>query len=60
MEIFESTKKNLRIQKYPNTCGEGLRVQRLEWACDLKRQKKHCLGEEWGPWGEEGLLLLIA
>ena len=24
-EIFESGKKKLRIQKYPNTCGQGLR-----------------------------------
>ena len=23
-EIFESGKKNLRIQKYPDTCGRGL------------------------------------
>ena len=25
-ENFESGKKKLRIQKYPNTCGQGLRV----------------------------------
>ena len=25
-EIFESGKKKLRIQKYPDTCGRGLRV----------------------------------
>ena len=27
MEIFESAKKNLRIQKYPDTSGRGLKVQ---------------------------------
>ena len=25
-EIFQSEKKTLRIQTYPNTCGQGLRV----------------------------------
>ena len=25
-EIFESGKKNLRIQRYPNTCGRGLNI----------------------------------
>ena len=25
-EIFESGKKMLRIQKYPNTCGRGLKL----------------------------------
>ena len=25
-EIFESGKKKLRIQKYPDTCGRGLRL----------------------------------
>ena len=27
MEIFESAKKNLRIQKYPDTSGRGLKVR---------------------------------
>ena len=27
-DFFESGKKNLRIQKYPDTCGRGLRVRR--------------------------------
>ena len=27
-EFFESGKKNLRIQKYPDTCGRGLRELR--------------------------------
>ena len=26
-EIFESGKKKLRIQKYPDTCGRGLNIQ---------------------------------
>ena len=26
-EIFESGKKKLRIQKYPDTCGRGLKVR---------------------------------
>ena len=26
VEIFETGKKKLRIQKYPNTCGQGLKV----------------------------------
>ena len=25
-DFFESGKKNLRIQKYPDTCGRGLRL----------------------------------
>ena len=25
-EIFESGKKKLRIQRYPNTCGRGLNI----------------------------------
>ena len=25
-EIFESGKKKLRIEKYPDTCGRGLRL----------------------------------
>ena len=25
-EVFESGKKKLRIQKYPDTCGRGLRL----------------------------------
>ena len=27
-EFFESGKKKLRIQKYPNTCGQGLSAMR--------------------------------
>ena len=27
VEIFESAKKNLRIQKYQDMCGWGLRIQ---------------------------------
>ena len=53
VEIFESAKKNLRIQKYPDTCGQGLRFQRLEWASDLKRQKKNVWGKSEGL-GEGG------
>ena len=26
VEIFESRKKKLRIQKYPDTCGRGLNI----------------------------------
>ena len=29
-EIFESGKKKLRIQKYPDTCGWSLRVSKLD------------------------------
>ena len=28
-EMFESGKKKLRIQKYPNTCGRGLSVSNI-------------------------------
>ena len=28
-EIFDSGKKKLRIQKYPDTCGRGLNVEEL-------------------------------
>jgi len=28
-EIFESAKKKLRIQKYPDTCGKGLNIVHL-------------------------------
>ena len=35
-DFFESGKKNLRIQKYPDTCGRGLRrmVYRFLWEND--------------------------
>jgi len=29
-EIFESGEKKLRIQKYPDTCGQGLKAYLLE------------------------------
>ena len=43
-EIFESGKKKLRIQKYPDTCGRGLRLRRI-WSfyiLVLKRTAKKC------------------
>ena len=36
-EIFESSKKKLRIQKYPDTCGRGLRSLLLQFPeCSLR------------------------
>ena len=32
-EIFESGKKKLRIQKYPDTCGRGLSLSGLGSRC---------------------------
>ena len=32
-EIFQSGKKKLRIQKYPDTCGRGLRDERISGHC---------------------------
>ena len=29
-DFFESGKKNLRIQKYPDTCGRGLRISQAK------------------------------
>ena len=33
-DFFESGKKNLRIQKYPDTCGRGLRITVI-FICNL-------------------------
>ena len=35
-KIFESGKKKLRIQKYPDTCGRGLRPHVRVNQCGLK------------------------
>ena len=38
-EIFESGKKKLRIQKYPDTCGRGLHVPVVKSA---RQEKTKC------------------
>ena len=35
-EIFESGKKKLRIQKYPDTCGRGLREFKYDVSSKMK------------------------
>ena len=37
-EIFESGKKKLRIKKYPDTCGRGLR-RRVNWGISMYVQR---------------------
>ena len=39
-DFFESGKKNLRIQKYPDTCGRGLRSRKF---VDAKRKELVCI-----------------
>ena len=48
MEMLESGKKKLRIQKYPYTCGRGLRrvsigliTMMLLWTLEISTSKKH-------------------
>ena len=40
MKIFESAKKNLRIQKYSDTCGAGLSNHDGNGNENVKRNKK--------------------
>ena len=30
-DFFETGKKNLRIQKYPDTCGRGLKIRKVDF-----------------------------
>jgi len=40
-EIFESGKKKLRIQKYPDTCGQGLNSDKSQFTEQLMDNFSH-------------------